>query len=696
MAFERFNELDAETQNYINAARTRARVDPSAMQAALNKYNEGIAALDAPAPQPAAPAQPEITSPGFTLNDLKNPAYWYRVGNQQKNVYSLIYNINGQQYTFLPTDYIQKGFRDGNTQYVDKAFLNKDTLNTIFQEGVGVDLDGVAAGWALNGLKNTGFDTKGVLVPSSVLSSAGVGSPVNYQIDNSRNGGAVKGLTEYNGQYIYAQDLTGDRAKASYIDAAGNRKAEFTKVRGGFLGNLIVDVAEGFASVPGLPEIVSAVTGGNPLVYASLKGLQTAGAGGELPDVIKSGLTAWASKGGLAPIDPTLNKIVQTAMVVDNSKDPVEAAAKLVFDPKLVDAVTSDNPLKELALAYGEDLLKASGASDVIEAALADVVGDKIANAIKENPTVVSTALDVAKGKDLSEAIVDNLTDDIIEASGAETDNEKALVAAALKGAEAADQGGDILGSAAEEYYAQGGDLGDLGDIDSDLLGDVDFGIVDAIKDGLTAAGDVIANVADPIKDAVIEGGDVLADVAEPAKDALIDVGDAIADVPVDLDPLDVAQNVSEGLAQLEDDIVAGGDVVADLAEPLKNEIINLGDEIADAGSALDDLVSENLPEFDVPELPELPELPEVALETPELPDLPEFDVPELPSVQLPTLDLMKFAGLLGGLTALSGQTAGGQVPKDELGRSAYATSPQFARGLDPLGTIGMFSRNKA
>jgi hypothetical protein len=191
----------------------------------------------------------------------------------------------------------------------------------------------------------------------------------------------------------------------------------------------------------------------------------------------------------------------------------------------------------------------------------------------------------------------------------------------------------------------------------------------------------------------VIEGGDVLADLAEPAKDALIDVGDAIADVPVDLDPLDVAQNVSEGLAQLEDDIVAGGDVVADLAEPLKDEIINLGDEIADAGSALDDLVSENLPEFDVPELPELPE---VALETPELPDLPEFDVPELPSVQLPTLDLMKFAGLLGGLTALSGQTTGGQAPKDELGRSAYATSPQFARGLDPLGTIGMFSRNKA
>lgn len=616
----------------------------------------------------------EVTSPGFTLNDLKNPAYWYRVGNQQKNVYSLIYNINGKQYTFLPTDYIQKGWRDGNTQYVDKAFLNKNTLNNIFEQGIGVDLEGVAADWALNGLKNTGFDTKGILVPSSVLSAAGVGSPVQYQIDNSRNGGAVKGLTEYNGQYIYAQDLTGDRAKASYLDASGNRRAEFTKVRGGFLGNLIVDVAEGFASVPGLPEIVSAVTGGSPLVYASLKGLQTAGSGGDLVDVVKSGLTAWVAKGGLEGLDPGLNKAVQTAMVISNADNPVLAVAEL----------------------YGQEILEDSGVSDAIEDAVAGVVGEDVINTLKttieDNKNIANTALDVAKGKDLSEAIVDNLSGDIIEASGAETDNEKALVAAALKGAEAADQGGDVLGSAVEEYYTQGGDLGD---IDADLAGDIDFGIVDAIKDGLTAAGDVIANVAEPIKEVAIQGGDVLADLAEPAKDALINVGDQIADVPVDLDPLDIAQNVSEGLAQLEDDVVAGGDVVADLAEPLKEDLINLGDNIAEAGSALDDLVSENLPQVDVPELPSV-DLQEVALDTPEF-NLPEVDMPELPEVQLPTVDLMKFAGLLGGLTALSAQTSGGgQVPTDELGRSSYLTSPQFARGLDPLGTIGMFGINKA
>lgn len=616
----------------------------------------------------------EVTSPGFTLNDLKNPAYWYRVGNQQKNVYSLIYNINGKQYTFLPTDYIQKGWRDGNTQYVDKAFLNKNTLNNIFEQGIGVDLEGVAANWALNGLKNTGFDTKGILVPSSVLSAAGVGSPVQYQIDNSRNGGAVRGLTEYNGQYIYAQELTGDRARASYLDASGNRRAEFTKVRGGFLGNLIVDVAEGFASVPGLPEVVSAVTGGSPLVYASLKGLQTAGSGGDLVDVVKSGLTAWVAKGGLEGLDPGLNKAVQTAMVISNADNPVLAVAEL----------------------YGQEILEDSGVSDAIEDAVAGVVGEDVINTVKttieDNKNIANTALDVAKGKDLSEAIVDNLSGDIIEASGAETDNEKALVAAALKGAEAADQGGDVLGSAAEEYFAQGGDLGD---IDADLAGDIDFGIVDAVKDGLTAAGDVLANVAEPIKEVAIQGGDVLADLAEPAKDALISVGDEIADVPVDLDPFDIAQNVSEGLAQLEDDVVAGGDVVADLAEPLKDDLINLGDNLAEAGSALDDLVSENLPEIDVPELPSF-DLPEVALDTPEL-NLPEIDGPDL-SIQKPTLDLLDFAGLLSGFTlGLTEDQKKKASPSGFIGDGTYRTQFDFAQNIDPLGTIGMFApKNKA
>ena len=578
----------------------------------------------------------EVKAPNFTLDDLKNPAYWYRVGNQQKNVYSLIYNINGQQYTFLPTDYIQKGFRDGNTQYVDKAFLNKDTLNTIFQAGVGVDLDGVAAGWALNGLKNTGFDTKGILVPSSVLSSAGVGSPVNYQIDNSRNGGAVKGLTEYNGQYIYAQDLTGDRAKASYIDATGNRKAEFTKVRGGFLGNLIVDVAEGFASVPGLPEIVSAVTGGNPLVYASLKGLQTAGSGGDLDDVIKSGLTAYVAKGGLEGIDPGLNKAVQTAMVAANSDNPLEAVAKL----------------------YGQEILEGSGVSDAIEDAIAGVVGEDIVNAVKDNENIVNTALDVAKGKDLSEAIADNMMDDIIDATGADTTNEKALVAAAVKAAEAADQGGDALGSAAEEYYKRDGSIGDI-----DIYLDIDSELIAGVGDLLDGLPNLDFNI--------------------PELPDLPDLPEVALDIPeVNLPELPELPDVSIDLPEVALDIpeVDIPDINVDMPELPSVDL----PEVALEAPELPELPDVNLPEVDIPELPE------VALEIPEV-EGPDIDI------QKPTLDLLDFSGLLGGLSlGLSSSGKKGTTPAGNIGGSAYQTQFDFLRNVEPLGTIGMFGRNKA
>lgn len=583
----------------------------------------------------------EVTSPGFTLNDLKSPRWYWNSGN---TVYAYDYSINGKNYMFIPENYVTKGMKVDSTQYFNQNFLNENTLKTMFTNGIGVDLEGVVN---TNPLEKGGLGTKGVLVDYDTLRSTGFLNDKNiptggkqYTVGSGRTDGAIRGLTQVDGQYVYALPSQGDRAGVSYINPSSQRIANYTKVRGGWLGEQIVNIAEGFASIPLAPEIISALTGGSPYVYASLKGLQTAGGGGDLDDVIKAGLTAYVAKGGLDGLDPGLNKAVQTAMVAANSNNPLEAVAKL----------------------YGQEILEESGVSDAIEDAIAGVVGEDIVNAIKDNENIVNTALDVAKGKDLSEAIVDNLTDDIIDATGAETTNEKALVAAAIKGAEAADQGGDVLGSAAEEYVDRGGDLGD---IDVDL--DIDSELIAGVGDLLDGLPDIDFNLPD-----------------------LPDLPDVSLDLPeVALDLPEV--NLPE-LPELPDVSIDLPEVALDLPE------INIPDINVD----MPELPSVDLPEvaLEVPELPELPdvnlpdinipELPEVALETPELPELPE-----LPDVQMPTVDLMKFAGLLGGLTALSGQQ-GGQAPKDELGRSAYATSPQFARGLDPLGTIGMFSRNKA
>lgn len=52
----------------------------------------------------------------------------------------------------------------------------------------------------------------------------------------------------------------------------------------GFFG----DIAQGIASIPFAPEIFSAATGGNPFVYAALKGAQTLALGGDTEDALKS------------------------------------------------------------------------------------------------------------------------------------------------------------------------------------------------------------------------------------------------------------------------------------------------------------------------------------------------------------------------------------------------------------------------
>ena len=444
----------------------------------------------------------EVTSPGFTLNDLKSPRWYCNSGN---TVYAYDYSINGKNYMFIPENYVTKGMKVDSTQYFNQNFLNENTLKTIFNNGIGVDLEGVVN---TKPLEKGGLGTKGVLVHYDTLRSTGFLNDNNiptggkqYTVGSGRTDGAIRGLTQVDGQYVYALPSQGDRAGVSYINPSSQRIANYTKVRGGWLGEQIVNIAEGFASIPLAPEIISALTGGSPVVYASLKGLQTAGSGGDLDDVIKSGLTAYVAKGGLEGIDPGLNKAVQTAMVAANSDNPLEAVAKL----------------------YGPEILEETGVSDAIEDAVAGVVGEDIVNAVKDNENIVNTALDVAKGKDLSEAIVDNLTDDIIDVTGADTTNEKALVAAAIKGAEAADQGGDIVGSAAEEYVDRGGDLGD---IDVDL--DIDSDLVAGVGDLLDNLPDIDFNIPD-----LPELPDVSVDLPEVALDIPeVDIPDINVDMP--------------------------------------------------------------------------------------------------------------------------------------------------------------------
>jgi hypothetical protein len=292
----------------------------------------------------------------------------------------------------------------------------------------------------------------------------------------------------------------------------------------------------------------------------------------------------------------------------------------------------------------------------------------------------------------VSEALANNFGDKVAGELGAETTNEIALVKGGLETAVSLDQGKD-LGDAVFEGAKKSYEEGYRPDVNLDVSGGLDI--------------DVDTSILSGIEDAVVAAGDFLAEAAGPAKEALIGVGDAIADIPVDLDPLDLAQQASEGIAKVSDVVSEGAATVADV--------------VSDTAAYVEDVISDAIPSTDLglegigttpdfltdmdPNAPwmniDLPDvsldLPEVDINIPEVAvEIPEVEGPDI-DIQKPTLDLLDFSGLLGGLSlGLSSSGKKGTTPAGNIGSSAYQTQFDFLRNVEPLGTIGMFGRNKA
>lgn len=226
---------------------------------------------------------------------------------------SLTFLINGQYYTFHPSNILTQGYKTDKHQFYNPKILKN--LDKIGEEGQAVSLAGV--GWYEDFLKQNDLSTDGILLPAGVTNFNTIfndfaGNIKTFELGTTKEGlaswGGIQGIGKVGDQYVYSIDAkpTGGATSAyGYIDPTNKIVGEaFTpgKEKGGLLGSLSREIAK----VPLLPEIAGAFTG-SPLVYASLKGLQ-GGATGQ--DPLKVGLQVGATVAA-----PTIAKNVLPAEI---------------------------------------------------------------------------------------------------------------------------------------------------------------------------------------------------------------------------------------------------------------------------------------------------------------------------------------------------------------------------------------------
>jgi hypothetical protein len=207
--------------------------------------------------------------------------------------YADIVTKDGESYVYAPQEFVYKGLRQGDTQYFNQSFLNKEYLDKLKPIVLTDEM-------LPDRLKNAGYEKPGlgVLIKREDFNNYSGDGGITYYNATGQFSGPVQGIGEKDGNLVYS--VAG--AEGSTYGAIGPDGVPYQttvtitqpKKRGGVLGSIARSVTNAIASVPLLPEVVGVATG-NPYLYASLKSAQTAGSGGDLEDVLKSGAKAYAT-----------------------------------------------------------------------------------------------------------------------------------------------------------------------------------------------------------------------------------------------------------------------------------------------------------------------------------------------------------------------------------------------------------------
>jgi len=251
------------------------------------------------------------------------------------NPYEYIVNTNQGDFVYVPQDVVNKGYvaeryeftgsgRDlrqtkEKRQYFHPEFLNQNLLSAAGRIKIDENLFTDAQKGEMSNLVGKDINT-GYLFPAVKYFETVKPSPSFYTLDedsppisgvSSLSNQGVGGTAFDSGYKYILGTPTSNNFDFINPDASINTlTTTYTppKKRGGILGSAARSIVGAIADIPYLPEIAAFATG-NPVLYGSLKAAQTAAAGGDIEDTIKSGVVSGGSmylgQQILGPVDAT-------------------------------------------------------------------------------------------------------------------------------------------------------------------------------------------------------------------------------------------------------------------------------------------------------------------------------------------------------------------------------------------------------
>jgi hypothetical protein len=317
--------------------------------------------------------------------------------------YEYLLSTNQGDFIYVPQNIINKGYvkeenagfaqkPDGTIEVVKEKrqffhpeFLDQNFLNT----GRSIEIDPAtftdAQKSAMSELAGENI-TKGFLFPAVEYMGRVSSTPFSYELDedsppisgiSSLSNEGVGG-TSFDAGYKY---ILGEPKSNNFDfinpDASINTlTTTYTpaKKRGGILGSAARSITNFIASIPYAPEIAAFATG-NPVLYGSLKAAQTAAAGGDIGDVIKSGVvsggTMYAGQQLLGPADagatpesvggtPGVSEVYPVDMSVGGTVTPLPPGSIGLPPIDLLGETTF--PSQGLSPPTGNEVIQAPGA----------------------------------------------------------------------------------------------------------------------------------------------------------------------------------------------------------------------------------------------------------------------------------------------------------------------------------------------